>query len=143
MVDHSSMNRISLIYTSAVCGDGPTLSELATLLRSASLNNARLGVSGILCYARGKFLQALEGERSVVNALYRRILQDARHQKCEIVSCSEISAYQFAEWSMRHVALDMPFDCELDELGARDAKQYLLECASRERSMSHGAALAT
>jgi len=133
MAEHPTMNRISLIYTSAACGEGPTLSELATLLRVASTNNARLGVSGILCYAHGKFLQALEGERSVVNGLYRRILQDPRHQNCEIVSCSEISAFQFAEWSMRHVAMDMPFDGELDELGAGDARQYLLQCAARER----------
>ena len=87
----------------------------------------------MLCYARGKFLQALEGDRSVVNRLYRKIMEDARHESCDIVSCVEIDAYQFAEWSMRHVALDMPFDCELDELSADDARNYLRECAARER----------
>jgi len=126
------MANVCLIYTSVVCGPEPTYGELAALLRHASDNNARLGATGILCYARGKFLQALEGESSVVNRLYRKIMQDPRHH-CEILSFTEINAHRFAEWSMRHVALDLPLGVDLDQLTARDAEQYLLECAAHER----------
>ncbi|MEM7363377.1 MAG: BLUF domain-containing protein, partial [Pseudomonadota bacterium] len=36
------------------------------------------GVTGMLLYHEGSFLQALEGDRAVVEALYERIEEDPR-----------------------------------------------------------------
>ena len=72
---------------------------------AASLNPA-VGITGILCYGSGHFLQALEGDRSVVNALYHRIALDPRHDACELLSVEDITTRDFAEWSMRIVNWD-------------------------------------
>ncbi len=127
------MPDVCLIYTSVVSGRDPTFSELASILRAASSNNSKLGVTGVLCYSRGKFMQALEGDRGTVNRLYRKISMDPRHRDCDVLSCHEIRSPRFAEWSMRHVAMELPLDRELDEFSAADAEAYLLECAAYER----------
>ena len=47
--------------------------ELLAILRKSKVNNPRHGVTGVLCYSGGIFLQVLEGGRSAVNHLYNRI----------------------------------------------------------------------
>jgi hypothetical protein len=54
------------------------------------------------------FLQALEGERDVVNALYNRIVADPRHERCEILRYGRIATRRFDQWKMKLVGLDDP-----------------------------------
>jgi hypothetical protein len=98
--------QIRLVYTSVVRGAWPSYNELANLLRVSRDNNAKLGVTGVLCYANGVFLQALEGDRDVVNRLYGKISHDRRHADCQIVVCKSIERRSFADWSMQLVAID-------------------------------------
>ena len=51
-----------------VCNGTP--GALTELLAKARKNNQALGVSGLLLYHRGSFLQVLEGEEQVVDALF-------------------------------------------------------------------------
>ncbi len=77
--------------------------ELIAILRKSKANNPSLGVTGVLCFSEGIFLQALEGGRSAVNKLYNRIATDARHTQVELLSYEEIGERRFAGWSMGQV----------------------------------------
>lgn len=77
--------------------------QLLAILRKSKANNPTVGVTGVLCYSEGIFLQALEGGRSAVNALYNRISSDTRHSQVELLSYEEIGERRFAGWSMGQV----------------------------------------
>lgn len=77
--------------------------ELVAILRKSKANNPALGVTGVLCFSEGVFLQVLEGGRSAVNRLYNRIASDPRHTQVELLSYAEIGERRFAGWSMGQV----------------------------------------
>ena len=77
--------------------------ELVTILRQSKANNPGTGVTGVLCYSGGIFLQVLEGGRSAVNKLYNRIGADTRHTDVELLLYEEIGERRFASWSMGQV----------------------------------------
>jgi len=79
--------------------------ELIAIVRKSKSNNPKLGVTGVLCFSEGIFLQALEGGRSAVNQLYNRIAADPRHTQVELLNYSEIGERRFAGWSMGQVNL--------------------------------------
>src|SRR3954454_19376133 len=54
--------------------------ELEEILKQANENNDELGVTGMVLYYEGAFMQVLEGTEEVVRALFARIDQDARHR---------------------------------------------------------------
>ena len=90
---------IQLPYASRTTGNlGPA--DIKDILAASQRNNARLGVTGALCLNNGIFLQQLEGDREIVNALYHRILLDSRHRDPAILDFSEIHARRFGVWSM-------------------------------------------
>ena len=77
--------------------------ELLAILRKSKANNPNQGVTGVLCFSEGIFLQVLEGGRSAVNKLYNRIAADARHTQVELLLYEEIGERRFAGWSMGQV----------------------------------------
>ena len=80
-----------------------TYSTLVEIMDHAQTRNVARGITGILCYGSGQFLQALEGERAAVTALYHRIAVDRRHDDCQLISVDEIEARAFPEWTMKVV----------------------------------------
>ena len=78
---------------------------LAAILRKSKAHNPTVGITGVLCFSQGIFLQALEGGRSAVNRLYNRIATDPRHGDLELLSYAEISERRFGGWSMGQVNL--------------------------------------
>ena len=99
------MQTIRLVYSSESVG-GLAYGDFLTIMDRAARTNTAQSITGILCYGSGHFLQALEGDRSVVNALYHRIALDPRHDACELLSVEDITTRDFAEWSMRIVNWD-------------------------------------
>ena len=79
--------------------------ELVTILRQSKTNNPPRGITGLLCYSGGIFIQALEGGRQVVNDLYLRIARDPRHEALCLLAYEEIGERRFAGWSMGQVNL--------------------------------------
>jgi hypothetical protein len=77
-----------------------TEDEILDILLIARQNNERLGVTGMLLYRDGNFLQVLEGPASVVDSLIQRIRRDPRHAGVIVVSRKNIEERQFQEWSM-------------------------------------------
>nr|WP_298141220.1 BLUF domain-containing protein [uncultured Pseudomonas sp.] len=73
---------------------------LRVILDSSQRNNPAKGLSGILCCNADIFLQALEGPREAVNALYMGLSEDTRHKDLTILDYSEIDVRQYGSWSM-------------------------------------------
>ena len=78
---------------------------LGLILKQSKTNNPALGVTGVLCFSGGLFMQVLEGGRSAVNRLYNRIAADPLHTDVVLLSYDEISERRFAAWSMGQVNL--------------------------------------
>ena len=55
--------------------------DLELLLNQARENNARLGITGMLIYYEGLYIQFLEGEEKKIEKLYEKIVQDVRHPR--------------------------------------------------------------
>ena len=77
--------------------------ELVTILRQSKSHNPSIGITGVLCFSGGIFLQVLEGGRSAVNRLYNRIVADPRHTDVELLLYEEVGERRFASWSMGQV----------------------------------------
>ena len=95
---------VRLVYASRAAS-ALTQDQLTTILRQSKAKNPAMGVTGVLCFSEGIFLQALEGGRSAVNQLYARIVADPRHQQVELLCYEEISERRFGSWSMGQVNL--------------------------------------
>jgi len=77
--------------------------ELVAILKKSKANNPKAGITGVLCYSEGIFIQVLEGGRTAVNQLYNRITADSRHSDVVLLNYEEISERRFAGWSMGQV----------------------------------------
>lgn len=74
--------------------------ELEALLDQSRQKNARLGLSGILLYHDGNFMQLLEGEENQVRSLYAHIARDPRHHGCMILISGQVAERTFPGWTM-------------------------------------------
>jgi len=95
---------VRLIYASRAVDPQSSEATEDILSRSRSHNPAS-GITGILCYGNGIFLQALEGGRTPINELYGHILRDTRHQDVVLLSYGEIEERSFGGWTMGLVNL--------------------------------------
>lgn len=95
---------VRLMYASRAAA-GLDQEALSAILRQSRAANPVHGITGVLCYSEGVFLQVLEGGRDRVNRLYNRIVADPRHHGSEIMLYEEISERRFAGWAMGQVAL--------------------------------------
>jgi len=81
-------------------------SELEHILKIARTNNKKLDVTGCLIYYDEEFLQFLEGERSVLKTLYKKIKSDERHDNVVILDSGNINERFFNDWNMSFKKLD-------------------------------------
>ena len=77
--------------------DGP---EVYSLLATSKRNNREHGLTGVLLYGQGYFLQVLEGDRGEVNRVFQRIVADQRHDDVRIIEAVNTGGREFSEWSM-------------------------------------------
>lgn len=96
---------ISLLYLSSAIEE-MSEAELLELLRQSEENNKALGVTGLLLYRDGNFLQVLEGNAEVVHELYQKICDDPRHRGIMKITEREIQEREFGEWQMGFVNLE-------------------------------------
>ncbi len=74
--------------------------ELEAILQESRENNSELGLTGMLLYYEGAFMQVLEGSEEVVRSLYMRIAQDPRHHRILPLLEEYIAERNFPDWSM-------------------------------------------
>lgn len=89
---------LQLIYVSALVKGNE--SELGAILEASVRNNTRDGLTGMLLYSGGNFMQVLEGEKRMVQATFNRISRDPRHNNIIMLSKEAITEREFAKWSM-------------------------------------------
>jgi hypothetical protein len=74
--------------------------DVEEILRASRANNQRDAITGLLVHDGTRFLQALEGERTLVQAAYARIRRDDRHRAAVMLSEREVADRQFGTWAM-------------------------------------------
>ena len=84
-----------------------THDELLALLEQSRNRNGRAGVTGILLYRDGNFMQVLEGPRAAVDATHGRIQRDPRHRGLITLRNSGVPARSFPDWSMAFRNLEL------------------------------------
>lgn len=93
-----------LIYISSATSPCSN-SDLGKILESSARHNKALGVTGMLLYASGYFMQVLEGEPDSVADIYGRIAKDARHTDLAVLSNEPIAKRSFSQWNMGYRGL--------------------------------------
>ena len=72
---------------------------LKDILEASRRNNLACGVTGVLLYIEGGFMQVLEGEDQAVADTYARICGDRRHWNTMVLLDRE-APRAFGDWSM-------------------------------------------
>jgi len=92
---------VRLLYASRAVDTTPE--AINAILAQSRLHNPESGITGILCYGGGIFLQAIEGGRMSISALYGHIQRDVRHADVVLLHYEEISERRFGGWTMGQV----------------------------------------
>ena len=92
---------VRLLYASRAVDTSP--SAIEAILSQSRQHNPGCGITGILCYGGGIFLQAIEGGRMPVSELYGHIQKDARHKDVVLLHYEEINERRFGGWTMGQV----------------------------------------
>ncbi|KXF81733.1 BLUF domain-containing protein [Enterovibrio coralii] len=84
--------------------------ELETMLGAIRQKNEAAGVTGMLLYKDGDFIQVIEGEEDILDPLFKSICQDNRHYGVVELMRKTIIERQFKDWSMgfHHLREDDP-----------------------------------
>jgi hypothetical protein len=92
---------VRLLYASRATD--PASTAIEEILLQSRQGNPSSGITGILCYGGGIFLQAIEGGRNAVNELYGHIQLDKRHKYVILLHYEEIEERRFGSWTMGQV----------------------------------------
>ena len=95
---------VRLLYVSRAI-DKDCAKTIESVLETSRSHNMGNGITGVLCYGGGVFLQAIEGGRGAVNELYGHILRDKRHTDVVLLHYEEITERRFGGWTMGTVNL--------------------------------------
>jgi hypothetical protein len=94
---------VRLLYASRAVDAKPEVIE--AILGQSRQHNPASGITGILCYGGGIFLQAIEGGRMPVSELFGHIQKDPRHKDVALLHFEEIAERRFGGWTMGQVNL--------------------------------------
>lgn len=90
----------SLLYRS-IALQPPTDFELGKLIRASQRRNRALGITGMLVYEEGHYLQSLEGPPDAMEEVWTSIRRDPRHCSIEVLKKTLIPGRMFAGWDMK------------------------------------------
>ncbi|MCJ1714967.1 BLUF domain-containing protein [Curtobacterium sp. VKM Ac-2922] len=115
---------LSLTYSSVATS---TLepADLTALLTQSRASNEHTGITGMLLFRNGYFLQVLEGPDAQVRQKMRTIRDDPRHTKVTVLLEEVIQDREFPEWTMgfpsEQELEDVPgYRATFDDLDAHD-----------------------
>ncbi len=105
------MSLMQLVYTSEIVPAAFRLensleSQLERMLLTARRRNQDIGLTGLLIYSGGHFLQIIEGAPRPLDRLFGRITADRRHRNVQRLSLIPIENRMFSKWSMALLNLD-------------------------------------
>lgn len=99
------MNKIQVVYTSKARSDVSD-AQIVDIHSIAINNNAQRGITGMLLYTKGTFLQVIEGEGDTIDRLMEKIKSDTRHYDVEVLVRNSIKHREFKNWSMGYRRLE-------------------------------------
>jgi Sensors of blue-light using FAD len=97
----------SLVYVS-VASIEFSREKLTKLLSQSRHFNSENGITGLLLFDEGHFMQLLEGKKKMIENLMARIKKDSRHREVEILEEGTASDRQFSDWSMAFLDFASP-----------------------------------
>lgn len=74
--------------------------EIVSIVNAARINNEKAGITGILLYNNGNFMQLIEGKDDVIKKLYDKISADPRHHTIKLLLREQITHRNFDGWQM-------------------------------------------
>lgn len=77
-----------------------TTTELHALLQKSREANLKYGITGMLLYNAGSFMQAIEGPDAAIYQLYRNIQRDKTHHLVTTLIDQPVAERAFPAWSM-------------------------------------------
>ena len=110
------------------------LAALHDILQSARRRNIHCGVSGVLLHNQKAFFQTLEGNKTEVEHVFERIVNDARHTQVRVLERKYARSRIFHSWSMAYV--EFPADAAWSERMVEELPAMLTNNMSKH-SESH------
>ena len=96
----------SLVYvSSAVKLLSPE--EIEYLLTRARQRNTEYGITGVLLYIGGNFMQYIEGPTGNLEVIYNIIREDKLHTGIILVTREPVEKLEFGDWSMAYQTRDV------------------------------------
>jgi len=114
----------SLVYVSSAVRL-LSLEEISYLLNRARERNIKYGITGVLLYIGGNFMQYIEGPKDNLEIIFNIIQVDDKHTGLILVSREPIENRQFGDWSMAYQTRD--FEGYLGSPSDRKLLEMILE----------------
>ncbi len=93
------MELVTLVYVSSASRSFKD-SDIQDILRYARESNEKNGITGLLLFKDGNFMQVLEGDAQVIDDLHHKISNDPRHTGIITLLREPIQSRSFSEWKM-------------------------------------------
>lgn len=116
-----------------------TNQQLDELLRSARAWNQPRGLTGMLLYSGGNFMQTVEGPDASITEVFARIKADSRHHGLIVLLEEEVTHRTFPDWTMgyrRVAAGDLGLEGHSDFLDNPDAASLHDRKSSQQKLLS-------
>jgi len=81
--------------------------EIEYLLTRARERNEEYGITGVLLYIGGNFMQYIEGPADNLEVIYKIIREDKQHTGIILVTRETIKEREFSDWSMAYHTRDV------------------------------------
>lgn len=123
-----------IAYTSEFIPEsGDEDAVIDNIVKVAKAGNAEHGITGVLFFHEGRFLQLLEGEEADLRTLMGKIENDNRHKDVKYLIDSDEQERSFGSWSMGEIQLGKGkhFDAEYLEKISKSFEKYMVpDCST-------------
>ena len=75
------------------------------MLEQSRTANLKIGITGLLAYKDGNFMQTIEGQEQKIMELMLKISRDTRHHGIILMFKGFIERREFSNWSMAYLNL--------------------------------------
>ena len=116
------------IYVSDAAGSaGASILSMALILGASDANNRRDHLTGVLIFHRGQFMQVIEGGRTDLDRLLKRLEADPRHTRMRLLVNGPVQGGRFGSLPMSQVDVtpeigELIGDRKLDQLSLAEAE---------------------
>lgn len=124
-----------IVYVSTALTDF-SHDELVDLTSKSAERNRREGITGVLCYLGGEFLQVFEGPPERVDDLWERLNRDGRHTCLQVLVESPAAERLFEAWGMGLCDLESTASAARSEF--RAVARFLQHAELKEDAVTAG-----